>query len=149
MHCSWVTKHLSEYLDNELPADKCRQIEEHCAICSDCMNKLQSMTSFSKIFREAPAQLAPDGFADAVMIRIQAELPQSWFRQPFMVGFAEAFVAAVLIVAGLLSGSMLTNRVVASQAHHTTIAGIPSETFDPMPVASLAHSYLQVAEVRP
>lgn len=149
MNCSWVATHLSEYLDNELSADKQRQIEEHCATCPDCMNKLHGMTSLSRMFQEAPVLRAPDGFAAAVMTRIQSEPQLPWFRQPFMVGCAEACLATALIVAGLLSGSMLTNRVVAGQTHHATIAGMPSESLDPMPVASLAHSYLQVAEVRP
>lgn len=149
MNCSWVAKHLSEYLDNELSADQRRQIEAHCATCSDCADRLQNMTRLAKLFRAGFEQHAPDGFAAAVMTRIQSEPPKPWFRQPFMVGCVETLAGAALIAIGLLSGSMLTNYAIPDQAPTAAIAGMPSETLDPMPVASLAHSYLQLAEVRP
>lgn len=149
MNCSWVTKHLSGYLDNELSADQHEQVEAHCANCAICAQKLQSLTAVSNLFRAGSEQRAPGGFAVAVMTRIQTQAPEPWFRRPFTVGFAEAFAGAALIAIGLLSGGMLTFLVVPCQKQSVTIADVPPETFDPMPVASLAHGYLQITEVQP
>ncbi len=149
MNCSWVARHLSAYLDNELSAEQQQQVQAHCATCPACAQKLQNLTAVSLLFQAAPAQPAPTGFAAGVMARIQTQPPLPWFRQPFMVGCAEAFAGAVLVAIGLLSGSMLTSLAAPAQRQPLTIAGMPSETFDPLPVASLAHSYLQLTEVRP
>ncbi len=46
MHEEW-TDRLSDYLDGELSAEECRDVEAHlreCAHCSDVLNELKRLT---------------------------------------------------------------------------------------------------------
>jgi RNA polymerase sigma-70 factor (ECF subfamily) len=57
-NCSEVVRLLSEYLNLELPADACRQIEGHLAGCRPCEEFAESLRSTVELCRQyRPAEM--------------------------------------------------------------------------------------------
>lgn len=72
--CKQVFALLSEYMDRELPAADCAEIDEHIADCPPCIEFLKSLRSSVALCRdcqpaEKPAPLAPE---------VKQKLFESW-----------------------------------------------------------------------
>ena len=64
--CREVFEALSEYIDGELPADTCRQIEMHIADCAPCVEFVDSLRKSVRVFRDfRPAENPPPLDAEA------------------------------------------------------------------------------------
>jgi RNA polymerase sigma-70 factor (ECF subfamily) len=50
--CREVFEMLSEYLDGELPADACEQIERHIGDCPPCIEFVESLRKSIEVFRD-------------------------------------------------------------------------------------------------
>ena len=58
--CQEIFAELSAYLDAELPPDACREIEEHLAGCSPCVEFVDSLRRTVELCREYKAGALPD-----------------------------------------------------------------------------------------
>lgn len=50
--CRSVFEMLSEYIDGELPAETCEQIEHHIADCAPCVQFVESLRKSVSLYRE-------------------------------------------------------------------------------------------------
>jgi RNA polymerase sigma-70 factor (ECF subfamily) len=57
--CKKVFAALSQYLDGELPARNCRELEKHLRGCKSCLAYLQTLKSTIEACREYTAPRAP------------------------------------------------------------------------------------------
>ena len=66
-HCVDLLRQLSSYIDNELPADVCREIRRHLGACPNCEVFIASLKQTVTLCRHRPApQLTP---VDRVKLR--------------------------------------------------------------------------------
>jgi anti-sigma factor (TIGR02949 family) len=68
--CSRIVSLLSEYLDGRLPADVCRDLEQHLSGCSDCTNFVGSFRATVKLVQS----LTEDDLPEALRVRLKAFL---------------------------------------------------------------------------
>jgi anti-sigma factor RsiW len=58
--CAAVLRSISAYLDGELDAARCDDIEQHCATCADCAAVVAGLRSTIGLCRGAAAASLPD-----------------------------------------------------------------------------------------
>ena len=58
--CQEVFALLSEYLDLELPAQTCQEIESHLAGCAPCIEFVESLRKTMELCRGYQPQVAPE-----------------------------------------------------------------------------------------
>ncbi len=58
-HCKQIFAVLSEYLDAQLPAKNCRELERHLKGCQPCIAYLQSLRTTVEACRRYKAPRAP------------------------------------------------------------------------------------------
>jgi RNA polymerase sigma-70 factor (ECF subfamily) len=58
-HCKQIFAMLSEYLDAQLPAKNCRQLERHLKGCPPCIAYLESLKTTVEACRRFEASRAP------------------------------------------------------------------------------------------
>ncbi|NTV62725.1 MAG: hypothetical protein HGA65_04200 [Oscillochloris sp.] len=76
--CGGLSIQLSAYLDGELPADLCRQIESHLSNCPDCQVIFDTLGRTVQIVRslgDAP-QLLPADVEARLLARLMRDNPQ-------------------------------------------------------------------------
>lgn len=60
-HCRQVLDHICEYMDGELDAALCAELEAHLAACPDCRALLDSLRETVALYRRCvPNDLPPD-----------------------------------------------------------------------------------------
>jgi predicted anti-sigma-YlaC factor YlaD len=62
-HCRAALAQLNDYIDGELAAELCRDLDRHIANCSDCQVVFDTLTKTVKLyhaFREVPVELPSD-----------------------------------------------------------------------------------------
>ena len=74
--CKEVFALLSEYLNLELPADACREVEQHLAGCPPCIEFADSLRKTVELCRRYPAQVLPE----PVGARAREELLAAYHR---------------------------------------------------------------------
>jgi anti-sigma factor RsiW len=57
--CKRIFAALSEYLDGELPARNCRELERHLKDCKPCLAYLETLKATTQACRQLPAGRAP------------------------------------------------------------------------------------------
>lgn len=58
-HCKRIFAALSEYLDGELPAKNCYELEKHLRGCAPCLTYLETLKATIEACRNYPAPKAP------------------------------------------------------------------------------------------
>lgn len=57
--CKRIFASLSEFLDGELPASNCRELERHLRGCAPCLTYLETLKATVEACRRFPAPKAP------------------------------------------------------------------------------------------
>jgi anti-sigma factor RsiW len=57
--CKRIFAALSEYLDGELPAHNCRELERHLKDCKPCLAYLETLKATTQACRRLPAGKVP------------------------------------------------------------------------------------------
>ena len=65
-NCQQVYAMLSEYLDRELPADTCDQLERHIQDCAPCVEFVESLKKSVALGRNYRPQIEPPKIPPAV-----------------------------------------------------------------------------------
>jgi anti-sigma factor RsiW len=74
MNCEDAAKLIDAYLDGELDAATCVQVEEHLAVCSTCREKLESRQVLTALVaEEAPRHVASPFLATRIRAALRAE----------------------------------------------------------------------------
>jgi len=61
VHCRQLLHHICEYMDGELDAETCAELEAHLAECPDCRSLLDSLRKTVSLYRRCvPDDLPPD-----------------------------------------------------------------------------------------
>ena len=118
MHEEW-TDRLSDYLDGELPAEECGDVEAHlreCAHCSDVLNELKRVVALARSIEPRPPQ--SDLWA-GIAERIDAARQRSVqpvgrvnlttfpHRMPRRIAFTLPQLAAAALVVAAVSGGLV------------------------------------------
>lgn len=104
MECLEIKKHLSEYIDHELDAEKMAQIENHLKSCADCGAELKAMETIIQTLGSIDVMKAPDGFMEEVRHRIEHRSRLSGVFRSMFIPFRVKIPiqAASLVTASLL-----------------------------------------------
>ena len=79
-HCKQIFAVLSEYLDAQLPAKNCRELERHLKGCQPCIAYLQSLRTTVEACRRYKAPRAP-ALSKQVKAALLAAVQRSRQRQ--------------------------------------------------------------------
>ncbi len=72
--CSKLFALLSEYLDDELPANECSELERHLADCPPCVAFLESLKKSIELCPDCGSPAGPAPISEAV----RSKLRQAW-----------------------------------------------------------------------
>lgn len=66
MNCFTCERHLSAYIDDELPAPSCRELEAHLDDCPRCRAEFEAHQIAWEAAHQLRAEAAPDGLWEAI-----------------------------------------------------------------------------------
>ncbi|MEK7309936.1 MAG: zf-HC2 domain-containing protein, partial [Planctomycetota bacterium] len=122
---------LLEYLDNEIDANLCREIELHLKGCAECRDESESLKEAQTLWRNT---LSPHGLTSDFHIRVKNRLSRTVFRRRVlglaMAGAAAVWMLIVILVVINSSGKNLpvpqepttSGNEIASRADKQTVA---------------------------
>lgn len=147
MNCDKAHGLISPYLDGELPATEQADLAAHLRVCADCRVVENEMRLQQQLFAGIARFAAPVGFRTRVMADLDpAPAARLWWMRA-LTGVAEVAVLGVIIFTGVVSGSLLAERLVPGKTPALT-ASLALDLFDPAPPDSLGGVYLAMTEVR-
>ena len=71
-NCKEIFSLLSDYLNFELPPDACREIEEHLAGCSPCVEFAESLRKTVELCRQYEPGAMPEPLSGDARARLEA-----------------------------------------------------------------------------
>lgn len=118
-HCRRVGDRLLELLENEVPTEERRRIEQHLATCPRCAREASDISALLGRVRALPVPAASrdplDGFAEEVRARIAVEPPprrsawrrleawaSGWFSLRPVPAVSAAAVLGIMLAVGLM-----------------------------------------------
>lgn len=137
---------LSAYLDGELRPEARTSIDAHLGVCKECAGLLRELSDIKGLFKISGGYQAPYGFSTRVLAAAREERSKrSWWGRRLVLA-AEGFAVAAVVIAGIMTGSLVLNT--ASADARTGIASRFSlDMFDAVPADSMAAAYLAMTEV--
>lgn len=131
-YCETFAALLDPFIDGELSPDEMARVQAHLDECPACRAYVDDALVIRAAFPDVEDTELPDGFAEAVMARIQAEAaPQKKTSRPWLKALASlaACCAIVLLVAPMFSGGAKTEApaAAADTAASTERAMVSSE----------------------
>jgi anti-sigma factor RsiW len=145
--CRHIKKHLSAYMDNELPAKKRLQIENHLAECRNCS---QLSADWERIYFQL-AQIPEAKAAPFFETRLKARLEQtSAPRLPMPRFIMRAALVPAAVCVGLLIGAVLgielntyASAPLENQEQNRSLSGYLDAGFlDAIPQGSLTATFI-------
>lgn len=136
-----VQNHLEKMLENRLPQELRRQIEEHLTGCADCRAAYAEALETSRLLKLLASEDAPEpapGFSIQVMQNIQeARASQRWFYFPALreLGFATAMF--LLLLGGYYMTVQATDRTASASAE--VLLDMPADRAVPVLAAHQQH----------
>lgn len=70
MNCAELLERLTDYQEDSLPAELCRELERHLEGCPDCSGLERDLEDLRRLCRECPSPRLPD----AIRRRMEAML---------------------------------------------------------------------------
>lgn len=147
MNCSKTHKLISSYIDSELKARDREAFEAHIKSCRACSIAVEETRNQHNLFSYAKQFNAPYAFSTRVMANISSGKAREISGIPVFARFAEAVAIIVVIVFGILSGSLVIKGYPTDKARDV-IASLSLDVFDSAPPGSLGGVYLAMTEVR-
>lgn len=74
MDCSELVANLFQYVDNELPAERCRLIREHIDECAECLARLGLEQEFRTLVQRKCAEGAPPELVEQIKAALDSEV---------------------------------------------------------------------------
>lgn len=68
--CTWVFHHLSEYLDHEMQADVCQQVDDHVRECVSCRALLGNMQNTVDLLHEMAGPHLPEACLNRIREKV-------------------------------------------------------------------------------
>ena len=132
-YCENFAALLDPFVDGELSPDEMARVQAHLDACPACRAYMDDALAIRAAFPDAEDTPVPDGFAESVMARIQAEAasqaeaaPQKKTSRPWLKALASlaACCAIVLLAAPMFSHGSKTE---AAPAEAPAAAAAPTE----------------------
>jgi anti-sigma factor RsiW len=147
MNCLKTHKLISPYIDGELRVRDREAFESHIKSCRACSRAFEEARNMHHLFAHGEKFKAPYGFSTRVIANITSEKAKGFSWIPLFTRFAEVIVLLVIIFTGIISGSFLSDRLMAEKK--TLIrSSFSLDIFEPTPPDSLGGAYLAMAEVK-
>jgi len=147
MNCLKTHKLISPYIDGELRVRDREAFESHIKSCRACSRAFEEARNMHHLFAHGEKFKAPYGFSTRVIANITSEKAKGFSWIPLFSRFAEVIVLLVIIFTGIISGSFLSDRLMAEKK--TLIrSSFSLDIFEPTPPDSLGGAYLAMAEVK-
>jgi len=147
MKCSKVHKLISPYIDGELPERYMKPLEDHMKVCFNCRTEFEESKELLHLFAHGEKFKAPYGFSTRVIANITSEKAKGFSWIPMVTRSAEVLVLLVIIFTGIISGTFLSDRLMAEKK--TLIrSSFFLDIFEPTPPDSLGGVYLAMTEVK-
>ncbi|MBW2095236.1 MAG: DUF2275 domain-containing protein [Deltaproteobacteria bacterium] len=139
MECLEIKRHLSEYIDGVLDADKAAQVEKHLESCADCREELSALERVIQTLGSMEVMEAPEDFMERVHQRIErrSRLSRVWrslfipFRLKIPIQVASVVTACVLVF--LIFHHMRTAEEVATLVQEPAIQPTAEKAIPPAP----------------
>ena len=64
--CRAIFEQLSDYIDDQLPTNLCRTLEDHMGECTPCQAFLESLRRTIRLVREVDSPAMPDEIRDSI-----------------------------------------------------------------------------------
>jgi anti-sigma factor RsiW len=148
MKCKHAKTMISPYIDAELAGAEINQFLAHIEACAECRHELEETKALSRMFASAERASAPYGFNTRVLAEVAAD-KNSWNRlsnifRPFFVRAAEAAFASIIIIVGIIAGSMLITKT-ATPANAVGIrTAFHLDAFEAAPPDSIGGVYVVI-----
>ena len=117
-YCEDFAALLDPFVDGELTPDEMARVQAHLDECPACRAYVDDALAIRAAFPDVEDAELPDGFAESVMARIQAEAAQKQTSRPWLKALASlaACCAIVLLAAPMFSGDAKTEAAPAAAA---------------------------------
>ena len=128
-YCEDFVALLDPFVDGELTPDEMVRVQAHLDQCPACRAYVDDALAIRAAFPDAEDTELPDGFAESVMARIQAEAAQKQKSRPWpkVLASLAACCAIVLLAAPVFSGDAKTEAAPAAAAITAADAAAPTE----------------------
>ena len=134
-YCEDFAALLDPFVDGELTPDEMARVQAHLDECPACRAYVDDALAIRAAFPDAEDTELPDGFAESVMARIQAEAAlraeaaqkQKSRPWPKVLASLAACCAIVLLAAPMFSGDAKTEAAPAAAAITAADAAAPTE----------------------
>jgi len=111
MRCEACKELLSPFLDGVCSEKENKVIQAHLAACSNCRDQMEEMRRMVELFHQMPLPSLPEGFAESLHRRLDAEnlimFPPHEFKVPRKQSWIAAAIAGVALVGGIYASTVL------------------------------------------
>lgn len=111
MRCEACRELLSPYLDEVCSEKENKMIQAHLAACSGCREQLEEMQRLVEFFHHMPLPSLPEGFAESLHRRLDAEnlimFTPHEFKVPRKQSWIAATVAGIALAGGIYASTVL------------------------------------------
>jgi anti-sigma factor RsiW len=146
MRCAHAKKLISAYSDRELGADETAAVEAHIEECEACRQEVAEYNALRRVFASAERFEAPFRFGAKVFsVLKEPERPGLWrifSLQPFFLRTAEVAFALLIMIMGVISGSLLVSgkTMVAAETGIREVFSL--DLFEATPPGSVGGAYV-------
>ena len=121
--CDDIAQLLGAFQDGELPPHTMREVARHLAGCNRCEQAAESYSTIGQMLRNAASTPALDGFASAVLARIESVRPSPLTRFGRWLDVRRERFGLVTAMAFATAAAILTIVIASPFAHKMIDAG--------------------------
>ncbi len=161
MNCRMLPSRLNAYVDEEMPANLRREIDEHLSACPACRSQVECIRAVGNILDSLSVPPLPEGFSARVMAEARRMAPFTDKRKSFFplkwqplqwlldLSVPMRVAACTVALMACLLGMFMSRELSLSGNQRASVAETESldgfEWFSPTPPTSLGSAYLSLA----
>lgn len=151
MKCLAARKIFSAYIDDELAPEQREAVNLHLRECEVCRNEFEELFAVHTLFAGAERFSAPFGFSTRVMANLEERKKSIWhgfFARPLLFRSVEVTFAMIIVVIGLISGSLLMSHRPSTVTSAEVRQSFALNVFEAAPSGSMGGIYVSMTGVR-
>ncbi len=122
MNCDFVAEHLSAYVDKELDAAACHQLEDHVVQCDTCRGLMSQYLAMGSLMRSSERMVDTEAVWEQVSRKLESSAVTLASRQSRWDGWTKRYGVSVLAAAAAIFLLVSALRYVSSDHHDTANA---------------------------
>ncbi len=122
MNCDVVAEHLSAYIDKELEAVACQQIEDHVAQCGTCRGLMSEYLAIGSLMRRSERMVDTEAVWEHVSHKLESPAVTLASRESRWNGWTKRYGVSVLAAAAAILLLVPALRYVSSNQRRTANA---------------------------